>query len=121
MCQWKFLVFTYSANVSASNAVRDVERSLMALAPRSDGVLSGARRRSCTVMSFIADSFSNWAACSSVSQERTIAPAHVEKAMDPFGLLLVLNCRFLVVVVGTFGIPTRPPITSVSISNYVIG
>src|SRR5258708_28418346 len=46
MCQWKFLVLRYSANRSASSTFNAADRSFVASAPRSLGVLSGAARRS---------------------------------------------------------------------------
>src|SRR5712672_1379704 len=42
MCQWKFLVFTYSAKVSASNALRAPDTSSTACSDRSVGVLRRA-------------------------------------------------------------------------------
>src|SRR5438132_9165864 len=45
MCQWKFFVFRYKAKRSASSTFRAPDRSRVASAPRSDGVLSCAARR----------------------------------------------------------------------------
>jgi hypothetical protein len=37
-----------------------------------------------------------------------LRPAPAEEARDPFGPLLVLNCRLLVAVAGTLGRVVRP-------------
>src|SRR5262249_9170040 len=53
MCQWKFFVLMYRANISESRLVSAPEISGMALAVRVDGVVSGAACRPTGSLIFI--------------------------------------------------------------------
>src|SRR5262245_32793824 len=53
MCQWKFLVFRYRANMSASRAFSAPDTSLIAFELKSLGVLNGASLRDLRSSRFI--------------------------------------------------------------------
>src|SRR5881227_1773803 len=61
MCQWKFLVLRYSANVSARSSFKAPEMSFVAFDARSVGVFNGALARSSRPLrSAMSISFSIW-------------------------------------------------------------